>query len=183
MSFLAFSPPIYLYRGAKMNRIINISNREKAIKQLKIFKQKRYEGFDIKFENVHLKKINETIDNNLFDKNDLYIYVSTLFDIMQQSGTSNQHHKHSLTEEDIIDGLRSISDPYAIICVNYGRYSFVTEILCHFDMPLLFIIELHSGLYSNPNVKINKIVTIYPKNDIEKYLCHFDKKSIIYRKK
>ena len=165
-----------------MIKIINISNREKAIKQLEVFKQKRYENYDIKFENVGLREINELLDLKLFTKNDLYIYASTLFDLMSETKHSSSHNCHNLTPEDILDALVNIRKPLAIILVKFGRLSIVTRIASHFGIPLLFIIELNSGLFVNPIAKINKIVTIYPKDDIDKYLSHFDKKEIIYRK-
>ena len=51
-----------------------------------------------------------------------------------------------------------------------------------FNEPLMVIIELNSGLIVNKNANINKIVTMYPKSNLDEYLNKLDEKDILYKK-
>ena len=47
----------------------------------------------------------------------------------------------------------------------------------------MIVIETNSGLIVNNNANINKIVTIYPKSDIDNYLSKLKNKDILFIKK
>ena len=69
-----------------MARTINIANREKAIENLKEYKEKKYVLSDVRFENVHLKEINKLLEYDIFSKNDLFINTISLWELMQPLG-------------------------------------------------------------------------------------------------
>ena len=45
------------------------------------------------------------------------------------------------------------------------------------------IIETSTGIIQNPKVKVNKIITIYPKREIEKLIQSLKPDKVIYIKK
>lgn len=158
----------YIYNYST-NKIINIKNK-KSISEIQKFKEKKYSLVDIKFENVHLRDINKLISFDLFDKNDLYINSTTLWELMQPVGKAGSHNYHNLSAEDIYNALIKLSDPYCVFRVKYGRYAIVPVCISSFSEPLMVVIGVGSELINNQNANINKIVTIYPKSDIDKYL-------------
>ncbi len=165
-----------------MNKIINIKNK-KAIVEIQKFKDKKYSLIDIKFENVHLKDINKYVLFDLFDKNDLYINSTTLWELMQPIGKSGSHNYHNLTPEDIYNALNSIIEPYCVFKVKNDRYAVIPVYVSSFDEPILIVIEKGAELINKQNANINKIVTMYPKSDIDNYLKGINEKDIIYIKK
>ena len=136
---------------------------------------------DVRFTNVHLKKLNEKLRKYIFKKNDAYINSETLWDSMQEQGGSGVHNYHELIAEDIVSALSSIAEPYAVLKAKHERYSVITETTTHFGNNLFFIIEIGSGLSSNKNKNINKIVTMHAigGDSIEKEL---KKNSVLYKK-
>jgi len=165
-----------------MNKIVNIKNK-KAISEITNFKNKKYSLVDIKFENVHLKELNTLVSFDLFDKNDLYINSVTLWELMQPEGNSGSHNYHDLTPEDIYEALNSIVDPYCILRVKNERYAIVPVFISSFNEPLMIVIEKGAELINRQNANINKIVTIYPKSDIDNYLGGLKEKDILFIKK
>ena len=166
----------------KMKTIINIKEKESAIENVDVFRKKKYENKDIRFSNTDLKKLNEKIRLNLFNKNDLFISSETLWELMQDEGGSGSHNYHGLTAEDIVTALNSITDPFAIIDNKTNRYAIITTTLSHFDEPLMIVIEIGSGLVINKNANINKIVTMYPRSDVETMIEKIIGKKIYYKK-
>lgn len=164
-----------------MNKVINIRNK-KSINEIEVFKLKKFVPVDIKFENVHIRELNKLMSQNLFDKNDLFINSVTLYELMQPIGDSGSHNYHELTPEDIYYALNNILDPECIIKVKNERYAIVPTYVSSFDEPLMVVIELKSSLIDNKNAKINKIVTIYPKSNLDEYLNKLDEKDILYKK-
>ena len=164
-----------------MKKIINIKDK-RAIEQLKMFKKKKYKDTDVQFINVHLRLMNEILRTNIFDKNDLYINATSLWELMQEVGSAGTHNYHGLTENDIIDALNTINKPYAVFETMYNRYVIVSTELSHFNEQLFVVIELHCSLTNRHDANINKIVTIYPKSDIDKLLDRMNKELILYRK-
>ena len=49
--------------------------------------------------------------------------------------------------------------------------------------PFLVVIEIGAELIDKQNANINKIVTIYPKSNIDKYLQGIKDKDVLYIKK
>lgn len=165
-----------------MNKIINIRSRS-SIAEIQKFKDKRYSLVDVKFENIHLKDINRFVLFNLFDKNDLYINSTTLWELMQPIGDSGSHNYHDLTPEDIYNALNTINNPYCVLKVKHERYAVIPVYVSSFDEPLMIVIEKGAELINKQNANINKIVTIYPKSDFDKYLQNLSEDNVLYIKK
>ncbi len=164
-----------------MNKIINIRSK-KSIDDIAEFKDNDFAPCDIKFTNVHLKDLNKILKKDLFSKNDLYVNSTTLHDLMQSKGKSDSHNYHDLMPEDIFKAINSLLDPECIILVKKERYAVIPTYVSSLNEPLMVIIELNSGLIINKKANINKIVTIYPKSNLEKYLEKLDEKEILYKK-
>ena len=167
-----------------MKLVINIKETKTAIKEVDVYRKKKYEGKDVRFTNVNLLKLNEILTESLFYKNDLFINSETLWELMQEIGDSGIHNYHGLTSEDIVTALSQITEAYALLEVELERHAIITTTLSHFEEPLMIIIKIGSGLYSNPNANINKIITIYAKRDIEEYIKkRMPKKILFYNNK
>ena len=166
----------------KMKIVINVKEKETAINTIDEFRKKKYVGKDIRFINVNMVNLNKTLSKPIFDKNDLFIGSETLWEIMQPLGESNKHNYHELSAEDIVDALNSINTPYAVFETKNSRYAIVTTTISHFSEPLLFIIEIGSGLHANIDANINKVVTIYPKSNIDIMLKGLNPKDKLFVK-
>ena len=164
-----------------MDRTINITNREKAIENLKDYKEKKYVLADVRFTNVHLLEINHLLFKDIFYKNDLFINTISLWELMQPLGDKGGHNYHDLSPEDIVDALSSITEPYCILKTEISQYAILSTTISHFGEPLMIIIEVGAGLDKNINANINKLVTMFPKRDIDKSLEHKDPKDILYK--
>ena len=163
-----------------MNRIINIQNKKEAVESLQKFKEKKYVLVDVRFINVHLREINVLLEQDIFSKNDLFINSVSLWELMQPLGDKGSHNYHDLTPEDIVDALSSITEPYCILKTEYSQYAILSTTLSHFDEPLMVIIEVGSGLDKNINANINKLVTMFPKSDIDRTIKNMDKRNVLY---
>ena len=174
-----------LYLGGhlfvKMKTVINIKERETAIKSVDVFRKKKYENKDIRFTNVFLRQLNTKVRKSIFYKNDLYIGSDTLWDIMQEQGGKRKHNYHGLSAADIIDALLFIAEPYYILLSVESRYLIITETITHFGKRLFMVIEVGAGTYENEKKNINKIVTMYSMNEkkIEKKI---QDNCVIYKK-
>ena len=165
-----------------MKLVINIKETKTAIKEVDVYRKKKYEGKDVRFTNVNLLKLNEILSEPLFYKNDVFINSETLWELMQDLGGSGKHNYHDLTAEDIITALKSIAAPYAVIDNQINRYAIITTTLSHFNEPLMIVIEIGGGLFSNSDANINKIVTIYPRNNVDSMLENLTNKKLYYKK-
>ena len=166
----------------KFKVVINVKDTENAIEAVEAFKKKKYEGKDIRFTNVNMISLNEKFRKKLFSKNDLFIDSTALWEMMQDIGGEGAHHFHGFSSKDIIDALVAISEPYAIIEVEYERHAVITTAITHFNEQIMIIIKIGSRIYSQANANINKLITMYPKSDVDKTLSKIDKKSILYKK-
>ena len=166
-----------------MIRIINIKSDE-AIIDLSKFKNKKYVKCDVRFENVHLIMINNLMRYALFDKNDLFVNSDTLWSLMQEDEKKdNQHHHHGLTPEDILDALNNIVRPYCVFKTKQGRIAIILSCFSHFGEPLMAVIEIGGGIEEDDNANINKLITMYPKSNVDKLLDSVDSKRILYLNK
>ena len=164
-----------------MNKIINIKTK-KSIDEIEEFKDRIFAQCDVKFTNVHLKKLNKITNVELFAKNDLYINSKSLYDLMQPIGKADSHNYHELKPVDILNALNQITDPIAVFKVKYGRYAVVPVYNSSFEEPLMVVIETNAPLLNKLNAKINKVVTIYPKSNFDKYLEGISEKDLLYKK-
>ena len=163
-----------------MERTINIANREKAIENLKEYKNKKYVLSDVRFENVHLKEVNKLLGYDIFSKNDLFINTISLWELMQPLGEKGGHNYHDLSPEDIVDALSSITEPYCILKTEISQYAILSTTISHFGEPLMVIIEVGAGLDKNINANINKLVTMFPKGDIERTIKNMNVRNLLY---
>ncbi len=164
-----------------MINIINIKNN-RAEKQLNILKERKTTKLDIRFSNVHLIRINTLLGFNLFKKNDLFANSETLWEIMQPVGGKGVHNYHGLTPKEIIDVLNSLTDPYCVYNAKNDRYGIVSLIIGECGEPLIVIIEVGAGTIEDKDANINKLVTMYPKDNIKDLLSRMNKKDILYYK-
>ena len=44
------------------------------------------------------------------------------------------------------------------------------------------VVELNAALENDRNANVNKLVTIYPKNELDKTINNLDKSKILYKK-
>ena len=163
-----------------MFRIVNIQNKKEAVELLQLFKEKKYVLADVKFENVHLREINKLLEKNIFSKNDLYINTISLWELMQPLGNKGGHNYHDLSPKDIVDALSSITEPYCVLKTEISQYAILSTSISHFGEPLMVIIEVGAGLDKNINANINKLVTMFPKGDIERTVKNMDIKNLLY---
>ena len=101
---------------------------------------------------------------------------------MQPQPGEGKHHHHGLTESDVLEGLKSISDPHLIISTDQNRYLIVSLFISSFGFPLMIVIEIHSSLVTDLNANINKIVTLYPKDDIAGLIKKTASSNLLYKK-
>ena len=144
--------------------------------------QKQRYAVDIRFNNVHLIRINTLLGFNLFKKNDLFANSEKLWEIMQPVGNTDEYNSHGLTPKEIIDVLNSLSDPYCVYNAKYGRYGIVSLIIGECGEPLIVIIEVGAGTIENKDANINKLVTMYPKDNINDLLSKMNSKDVLYYK-
>ena len=164
-----------------MNRVINVGNKKQARKELEQFKSKHYDAIDLRLENVHLLSLNELVGHQLFRKSSLFVRSSTLWEIMQPVGKVGKHHYHGLDAEEIIEVLSSLYKSVLIYKSYSNRYAvFVSG--KKKKRVLVVVIELNAGLENDRNADINKLVTIYPKENYDEFIKHLDKKEVIYKK-
>ena len=164
-----------------MNRIINIKNK-KAINEIEEFKKKKYSQIDIKFCNLHLMKINELVRKHIFSKNDLYINSTTLWELMQPIGKHGSHNYHGLMPNDILTAMNNLLEPYCIFIVKESRYAVIPTCLSSFNEPLMFVVGIGAELINNKNANINKIITIYPKSNLDEFLNKLVSRKLLFKK-
>ena len=162
--------------------IINLGNKEFALLVLEQLKENDYVPFDVEITNSHIKELNELTGKKLFNKSSLYINSKTLCDIMQPEGKSDNHNFHGLTPEDVYVSLASIKDPKCIFITKFERYAIVSIELSHFNYPLMMVVEKDAGLQNDTEARINKIITIYPKDHIDEYIAKVDERLLLYKK-
>ena len=162
-----------------MIKIINIKSDD-ALEQLTQFKNRKYVMCDVRLENVHLIKINELIRRTIFYKNDLFANSDTLWSLMQDDKESDSHNHHGLTPEDILEALNNIQDPYCVFISKYERIAIVLSCLSHYGEPLMAIIEVGTGLIEDDDANINKLITMYPKRDVDVLIDTIDPKRLLY---
>ena len=164
-----------------MRCIINIGNRKQACRELEQFKSKHYEAVEIEFTNVHLLKLNRKIGFRFFSKNSLYVSSSTLWEAMQPIGKKGKHHYHGLEPYEIVDALASLVEAFLIYETYPNRYAVLVSNISKYQN-IAVVIELHAGLRNDRNACVNKLVTLFPKDNLEKKVVHIAKERIVYKK-
>ncbi len=163
-----------------VHKRINIGNKEKAINDISQFSFKNYRSVDIEFFNIHLKVLNKTLKKNIFDKNNLYIRSSTLWELMQKEGNKGKHNFHGLTPNQIYDVLKGLLTPFCVYYSENKRIVITTFVKNTRNEKIQLVLELHSPLENNRNANINKIVSIYPKKNLDNKLSNLKPSEILF---
>ena len=164
-----------------MNKQINIKNRREAIRVLRTYKEKKYSHQTIKICNVNLKVINSFLDYKIFSKNDLYVDSETLFELMQPSGSKGIHNYHHLLPEVILDTLNVIVRPYCVFYENNNKYAIITTKIVDEKDPIMVIVAVESRTNENMDANVNKLVTMFPKKNVESYIRNLNEDKILYK--
>ena len=165
-----------------MNLTINVGNMKNALEVLKKIKETNYAPFDIKITNCHITRINSLVGFTLFRKDILYVNSRALWEIMHEVGGRGSHNYHGLTIEDVYYGLKNASQPQSVVRVKDTRFALISVELCHFDKPLMIVIEVGSELLGKVNANVNKIVTIYPEHNVAEFVNTRKPKDILYER-
>ena len=165
-----------------MNKRINIGDKEKAIDDIRQFGQKSYQAVDIEFFNVHLKELNDVCGKKIFDKNNLYVRSSTLWELMQPEGKAGKHHFHGIDAEVIYESIKGILEPYCIYDSYDSRFVIATLCKNQRDENYILVIEKHASLSNDRDANINKLITLYPKKNIENIISNLTTDKIWYLK-
>ena len=165
-----------------MNITINLGERESSIVTLEQLGHNEYVPFDVQITNSHIMDLNNLIGRKVFRNNLLYINSETLHDIMKNEEGKGQHNYHGLSPEDVYMALSSIKDPQYVFVAKYNRYAIISVELSHLKLPLMLVIEAKAKLIKHLYAEINKIVTIYPKDQIDKYIEKLGKGLLLYKK-
>lgn len=150
-------------------KIINISKKKQALEFFSQFKNKNYGNAEIKIENLHIRNLNAIPEFELFKKNDAYINASVLYKILN-NGVDDTVNYHGLSESQLYDALVSIKTSACFFKTKKNRYAILTNVILPDGDPILVIIEINANLKQQFKIKINKIVTVYPKRNIKSYI-------------
>ncbi|MCQ2795259.1 MAG: hypothetical protein MJ214_03540 [Bacilli bacterium] len=148
-------------------KIINIKNKNEALEILERFKQREQSGVEIKLINVHLCDINDLVGEKIFSKNDLYVTGETLYDVMQPLGGKGHHHFHGITIYEFLDALNFANKPIGIYTTYRSRYVIATLAVNSTNENIVLVIEKGAGLKNNRDANINKLISIYPKHNLD----------------
>ena len=163
-----------------MHKVINIKVPEHAIEALEYYKSKKTRLMDIRLSNTELKTINKLTGINLFSKNDLFVGSDTLYEIMQPVGGKDRHNYHGLTPKELVEVFNNLINPYCVFFTDLGRLGIISTIISESGHPLMVVIEIGAGLISNSDANINKMLTMYPKDKLNKYLGSSKVKKVLY---
>lgn len=162
-----------------MKTIINIHNKASAQKEIDEFRKKKYGKIDIKFINVHLIRINTYLRKDIFKQNMLYIIADTLWELMQPIGGRGMHNYHNLSSKEIVELLSNIDKPRCVFKDGMNKYGIVSSIIGDCGEPLLVIVGVKVGLINNRNAKVNKIITIFPRGKVDKFIEELNRKKLV----
>ncbi len=164
-------------------KIINLGNQFSAKETIKDFKNNKYAPFDVEITNSHVSNLNKLVGRKIVRSNKLFINSYTLWEIMQNDSKQENHHHHGLTESDVFEAMYAIRNPKLLYVAKSKRYAIITTKPSHFGIPLLIVLEFGVGTKEHINAKANKIITIYPKDNIDKIIQKMNRNDILYRKK
>ena len=90
---------------------------------------------------------------------------------MQPVGDGHgRHHYHGLSSKLVLDTLNNAKAPYGIYKAGNKRFVVATIITNETNENVVLIIELGAGLKNNRDANINKLVSIYPRRNIDKVI-------------
>ncbi len=163
-----------------MIKYTNIQKRRATLNLLYSIQTKHYQNLVVRFGNTNLCRINKLIKKIIFHKNDLYADATTLHELMQPVGGKGKHNYHGLTPEIVLEATKNVNDPLCILSENNYKYACIIPTQDENGNPLLVVIQTKCGLNEDENAGINKLVTIFPKEKVHKYLKSFSIEQIVY---
>ena len=164
-------------------KIINMGNQTSAKETIKDFRDNKFIPFDVEITNSHVMNLNKLVGRKIVRSSKLFIDSYTLWEIMQSDLKQDNHHHHGLTVSDVFEAIYAIRNPGLLYVAKSKRFAIITTKSSHFGIPLLVVLEFGIGTKANANAKTNKIITIYPKDNIDKLIQRLNQKDILYRKK
>ena len=163
-----------------MIKYANIQKRRETLSLLYLVKTKQYPNLVVRFKNTNLCLINELVGKTIFYKNDIFVDAITLYEIMQPvGGKGKKHNYHGLNPETILDGLRNINVPLCILNDGKSKYSIIIPTKDENGNQLLVVIETACQINGGDS-NVNKLVTVFPKEKVFKYLRSFDIEDVVY---
>ena len=163
-----------------MDAVINVGNKPEAIRRLNHHAERDRGDFDVRFRNVHICLLNETVGRTIFRKNDLYVDASTLYELMLPVGGQGSHHYHGLRPSEIVESLNRLDRP-DLICKSYlDRLVLGVHIKKPSERLLAMVIDPSASKKYDVLDKINKLITIVPKDNLHGLLRGKDRADIIY---
>lgn len=155
----------------KKYKAINIGDNKESIRFLNEIKEK-WVDTEYKVTNLGLTKLNKWCKTTIFHQEMAYINHSTLVDAMKSTGGRRKHNYHGLTPTEIIEAFKLLKDQKHIYSSkkNNDVVVIVSSIVADCGYPIIVIIEINASLQQEKGAMINKIVTVYPKRNIESYL-------------
>ena len=163
-----------------MDNLINIVNKQKATRSLNSYAERDRGHFDVRFRNVHLCKLNKIADRTLFRKNDLYVDASTLYELMLPVGGQGSHHYHGLRPSEIVESLNHLDRPDLIYKSYLDRLVLAVHIKKPSERLLAMVIDPSASKRYDVLEKINKLITIVPKDNLHGLLRGKDRADILY---
>ena len=92
------------------------------------------------------------------------------------TGDSGTHNYHGLEVEKIYNALISICKATKVYKTHDDRYLIVTNVVAKCGNPIIAVVKVGSSLADIRDANINKLVTIYPKRNLELYLKRIKEK-------
>lgn len=145
-----------------MVKFINLGNEKYTLEVLEQIKSKDKLKYDIRITNSHITELNKVLGTKIFKNDAVYISYQTLWEIMQPIGGRGRHHYHGLSPKNIYDALSTMHLSKNISVSYDNRYVILTLAKVMDDIDLAVIVRPDSGLDSDYNASIIKIITIYP---------------------
>ncbi len=145
-----------------MNKVINLGNIKYALTVLEKIKNTNYSPVDIRITNSQITKLNKVIGYTVFRKDALYVNTTTLHDIMQPLGGRGRHNYHNLEPNEIFSALVELKNSKNITSSFDGRFLIITLAATSKGIPIAIVVEPNAELSWDRNIRITKIITIYP---------------------
>ncbi len=162
-----------------MDNLINIVNKQKATRSLNSYAERDHGHIDVRFRNVHLCLLNETIGRTIFRKNDLYADASTLYELMMPIGGRGSHHYHGLKPTQIIQTLSNLKKADCIIHSEKERILLGVYLETGIDKCMVVIIDPEATVKTDFQAKVCKLITMYEYSEFSKHLKNIPKEDII----
>ena len=145
-----------------MIKIINIGEKELAIRAITEIKENDYVPFDVEIRNSHITELNKILGKKVFKNNSLHIGSQTLFEIMRPNGGKGKHHHHGLTPDAIFNALSTLRLSKEVSLSYDNRYLIVTLATILENVNIAIIITPKGNLKDNQKRYVNRIITMYP---------------------